>query len=75
MCLSVTAVCIPGDLLALMSHPRDPSWLYSPVFIRLWPHREREQPQYALASRSHCYMCLSITAVCMPGERRSVNVK
>ncbi len=33
--------------------------IFTCIYSLIWPHREREQPQYAPASWSHRYMCLA----------------
>ncbi len=58
MCLSVTAVRLPGDPLMLNEPSYDPSWLYSPVFIRLYGH-------IAKGSSHNMHRPREVTVICV----------
>ncbi len=58
MYLSVTAVRLPGDPLTLNEPSYDPSWLYSPVFIRLYGH-------IAKGSSHNMHRPREVTVICV----------
>ncbi len=58
MCLSVTAVRLPGDPLTLNEPSYDPSWLYSPVFIHLYGH-------IAKGSSHNMHRPREVTVICV----------